>query len=179
MGDMPTRQKILLIILAVVAAVYLYQMIGGSEDPAVQGPQPISAPSEQAQIPVTNQQTTQQTAQSNAGFGQRRPTGTMGRQPAEAGAQTQSGLLPEIELEWRSDPFFREKTVVVVSETPEGELLKDLIYGGSSITSRAKYAFINGKLYKINDEIGGFKILEIHSDHVILIDKNNKRYTLR
>jgi hypothetical protein len=175
MGDMPKRQKILLIILAGVVAVYLFQMIGGSDEPVVQEPQPISPG---AQAP-SERNPEQQATQTNASFGQRQAVNTQRTVAASSGQTEQPESLTDFELEWKSDPFYREKKVVAVAETSEGDLLKDLVYGGSSITAKVRIAFINGKLYKINDEVSGFKIIEIHSDHVVLEDKNNKRYTLR
>ncbi|MCP4724072.1 MAG: hypothetical protein GY863_03500 [bacterium] len=174
MGDMPTRQKILMIVLACVVAFYLYTMIGGSDEPAT--PQPIAA-GDLAQNPAANQQAT---TQSVADI-RRSETRQAQRTPVTAAAERpeQSAVISDVGLEWKSDPFFREKTVAAVSETPETNLLQDLKWGGSSITAKAKFTLINGKIYKENDTINGFKIVEIYNDHIILTDNNNKRYTLR
>ncbi|MFC1564284.1 hypothetical protein ACFL6G_05070 [candidate division KSB1 bacterium] len=176
MADMPTRQKILLIFLAIVVAYYLFTMIGSSDETTTQTPQPISAPGGQAQRPVNNLQGATGTP------AMQRQTTAAGMTAANAmgtPAQSQAQEMPEVALDWKSDPFFRAKEVIAVSETPESELLKGLSFGGSSMTSKMKVVFINNKLYKLNDTIDGFKIIEIHSDHAVLADKNNKRYTLR
>jgi len=160
---MPTRQKLLLIILVVILGYAVYEYVIKGDNTAAPGgdftagvpvqniPQPTGAPQ---QIP----------SQSGA--------------VPQAGTQTQQSRVSGIEFIVGKDPFFR---VIERKETgavpPLDSPIAHLKFNGVAVGG--KYAVINDRVYKVGETVDNFKIIEIRSDYVILQSYAGVKYTLR
>jgi len=103
------------------------------------------------------------------------------QQPASITSQRESKFPPKLELKLKDDPFYREvKRQVFESDTTDVfNRIANLTFRGSVEYGKIKIALINDGLYEIGDIVGGFKIIEIHSDRVVLKDRDGTGYTLR
>lgn len=154
---MPKRQKMLLIVLALVLAYAAYEFLPGDD----QG----------------NSTTT-------AGFESGRPVTTPNlAQPVirDQGQLTQAGqgtrtFQPPPNLELRDDPFSRPPSLKPVADTQtQPSQLTGIRFQGTF----GKKALINDRPYEVNDLIMGFTIIEYTSERVVLSDPEGKRYVLR
>ncbi len=170
MADMPTRQKLLLVVLIVVVAVYIYMtFISGDSN---------SAPVQRADIgePPPNQAQQTQTQSTRPAAREINRSGTVRRNPVQAAGQ--QVVMPRIQLEWQNDPFFREKTGVVQQESASGgEVLTSMTFTGFFSRGDKKIVTINGSWYEIGDYIDGMEIIDANKKFVLL-KQNDKTYKL-
>lgn len=72
-----------------------------------------------------------------------------------------------------------QSSVIISDTTDVFERLANMIFRGSVEYGKIKIALINDRLYEIGDIVDGLKIIEIHSDRVVLKDRDGTGYTLR
>ena len=164
MADIPTRQKILLIVLAISLAYLGYTFLlddtGTVSTPVPARVVPTGTPPQQAII-------------------QQQPVSR--RQPAfrvSAGTQSEKKSQAAINLQLKDDPFFRKPKPKIVStdSQPEVDRLVNLKFNGSA---EGKLALINNEFYEIGDVVNGLQIIAIRIDRVILLDRDGTTYILR
>jgi len=159
---MPKRQKILLGILAVLVAYYIFTTFIGGENqtPGVQQ-QAAETP------PARTQPTAQQVTTASV------PSGRV-QQPA---ARQQASPV-NVSLEWQNDPFFREKQKIISTDSTDlSERLAGYSFTGYFDSGNKKIVTINGNWYEINDYIGGMKIVDANQKFVVL-EENGTTYKL-
>ena len=70
--------------------------------------------------------------------------------------------------------------LVIKSDTIDVfDRIANMTFRGSVEYGKVKIALINDRLYEIGDIVDGLKIIEIHSDRVVLKDRDGTGYTLR
>ena len=167
MANLPTRQKILLIVLVISLGYLMLPYI--SEDDVA----PVSAPT-QASTPVNRPQQARI---------QQSPT----PRPIAPPQQVQSGFSGNdeigesatllLDLEVKKGPFYREPKIVkdVVESQPDDRLANFTFNGAAEGTT----AIINNNLYGLGEEIDGLEISEIYLDRVVFVDSDGIKYILR
>ena len=154
---MPKRQKMLLIVLALVLAYAAYEFLPGDEP---------GNPSDSADFVSGRTETTENQSQSvNRSQGQ----------VTQAGQGTRT-FQPPPNLELRDDPFSRPPSLKPVADTQtQPSQLTGIRFQGTF----GKMAVINDRPYEVNDIIMGFTIIEYTSERVVLSDTEGKRHVLR
>jgi len=160
---MPKRQKLLMIVLALVLAYAAYEFLltGDSGTPGTASTtSDFTSGRVQAETNQTQTQTTNRTQ----------------RQVAQAGQGTRT-FQPPPNLELRDDPFSRPLSLkpVVVDTQVQPSQLTGLTLNGTF----GKMVLINDNPYQVNDIIMGFTIIEFTSERVILSDNEGKKHVLR
>lgn len=154
---MPKRQKMLLIVLALVLAYAAYEYLPGDEPG-----NPSASEGFVSGRPVTTP---------NPAL----PVNRAPRQLTQAGQGTRT-FQPPPNLELRDDPFSRPPSLkpVVDTQTQPSQLTGIRFQG-----TFGRMALINDRPYQVNDIIMGFTVIEYTSERVVLSDPEGKRYVLR
>ena len=154
---MPKRQKMLLIVLAVVLAYAAYEYLPGDES----GNTSVSEGFVSGR-PATSQNLAQPEIRDQG-------------QLTQAGQGTRT-FQPPPNLELRDDPFSRPPSLKPVSDTQtQPSQLTGIRFQGTF----GKMAVINDRPYEVNDIIMGFTIIEYTSERVVFSDTEGKRHVLR
>ncbi len=162
MGNLNTRQKILLVLLVIVVFLYIYVTFV-PDAPIPEGVPPGSdfgKPSGQANIekPASQDVTAKKNVQTSA-------------------VPQKSVRLKKYDGDWGNrDPFFRKVQSVVKREIPE-EILNIVLHGVQKVKGEI-IAVINNEIYREGSVIEGKEIIRIEKDYVVLRDEN-KEYVLK
>lgn len=165
MPDIPARQKVLLIAMIVVAAIFVWTYLPSGDEP-----EPTAGGVGAASTGFTAGRPS--TQQSQAGRQTQQPVRNRPVQTARSIQSTRPGL----DLELRDDPFSRPPKATVTSGA-QGALspLANLNFQGIF----GKTAIFNDAFYKVGESVMGYTIVEIKLDRVILRDSEGKQYILR
>ncbi|MFC1554500.1 hypothetical protein ACFL7D_07695 [candidate division KSB1 bacterium] len=163
---MPKNQKILLIVLVLVVAWFLYDLLGGDEttEPA------NTDPSGGGQ--TFNQTTGNQPVNPNV---------TSGTQTGQAAAQIAGDMvvIPQFDS-IRYNPFHRnvEPKAMLLDSQQVGPL-SGLIYKGRMGNKVFIFDGNSDSRYGIGERVGQLTVDQIYNDRVVLKDINGRKYSLR
>lgn len=151
---METRQKILLVVLGLVASYYFYELFSGegegiSNIPVVKN------------LPVTIL-----------------PLQDKGEQVQQAVflSPGEGNLSISFSADLLNDPFFNQEFLGLLSKNSDGEFVEVDVQDSSLILTGIvdEWAIIGGEIYELNSEVKGYKLVEIGEEYAILKSGNTK-----
>ena len=151
---METRQKILLVVLGLVASYYFYELFssegeGISNIPVVKN------------LPVTIL-----------------PLQDKGEQVQQAVflSPGEGNLSVSFSADLLNDPFFNQEFLGLLSINSDGEFVEVDAQDSSLILTGIvdEWAIIGGEIYELNSEVKGYKLVEIGEEYAILKSGNTK-----